>query len=513
MLLTFLRGPAGLALLAAFVGAIHWPALSGMLRLWQASPMYSYGYLIAPTAAYLAWTKRDRLRALTPSPAIAAGVLTLGLWAAMLLAGTLGGVQVFQQLALLPAITGIVLLFFGASYLRVLWPSIAYLLLMIPIWDGLTDSLHKPFQQLSADIGIFILQGLRIPAFQDGVHLYLPTVTLEVARECSGVNYLVAVIALGLPLGYLFLRSPWLRAILLFTAIVIAALANGLRVALIGVLAYLEIGSPLHGPFHVLHGLFVAAIGHVVLFAGLWFLGRREDRRPERAPVPATPDARAPASPRRAFGGVAIAWGMFLGVAALLVLHQPKPVPLVTQLDGLPQVFGDWTMDPVAPPPARDWWPDADARLHRRYRNAKQETADLLIVYFEQQRQSREVVSYRAQDLHRASQARTVDVGGTRAFTLNVSRAADSQEVVFWYELDGAVEASPAAVKLRTLWHALGRGHTNGALIMLTTDVAPGAPDASRSDELVGLARMVYAALDAYLPGRPAGTVRQAGGL
>ena len=45
-------------------------------------------------------------------------------------------------------------------------------------------------------------------------------------------------------------------------------LANGLRVALISALAHWEFTSALHGPMHVLHGLFVAAVGYVVLFLG-----------------------------------------------------------------------------------------------------------------------------------------------------------------------------------------------------------------------------------------------------
>ena len=43
------------------------------------------------------------------------------------------------------------------------------------------------------------------------------------ARACSGVNYLVAVLALGLPLAYLYLRSSWRRAVLIASALLIAA--------------------------------------------------------------------------------------------------------------------------------------------------------------------------------------------------------------------------------------------------------------------------------------------------
>ena len=128
-----------------------------------------------------------------------------------------------------------------------------------------------------------ILQLVGVPAYHEGVTLHLPTITLEVARACSGVNYLIAVLALGLPLGYLYLPSLPRRAILIVSAVIIAAVSNSLRVALIGMLAYWEIGSPLHGPFHVLHGLFVSGIGYVVLFAGLRMLTPRPQGTGQRA--------------------------------------------------------------------------------------------------------------------------------------------------------------------------------------------------------------------------------------
>ena len=116
------------------------------------------------------------------------------------------------------------------------------------------------------------------------------------ARACSGVNYLIAVLALGLPLAYLYLRSWWRRAVLIAAALLIAAAANSLRVAMIGALVYYDLGAPLHGPAHVLHGLFVSAIGHVALFVGLWLLGSREQRAAADAPAAASRHAAAHAA-------------------------------------------------------------------------------------------------------------------------------------------------------------------------------------------------------------------------
>ena len=118
-----------------------------------------------------------------------------------------------------------------------------------------------------------------IPLFRDGTLITLPNLTLEVARECSGVNYLVAVLALALPMAFLRLRESVAPSLLVVSALVVAALANGAARRLDRALAYWDIGSPLHGPFHVLHGLFVAAVGFVVIFAGLQLLKTKRHRR------------------------------------------------------------------------------------------------------------------------------------------------------------------------------------------------------------------------------------------
>ena len=198
------------------------------------------------------------------------------------------------------------------------------------------------------------MQAVGIPAYREGTIIALPSLTLEVARACSGVNYLVAVLAFGLPLAYLYVRGFWRAALLLVAAVAIAALSNGLRVALIGVLAHFEVGSPLHGPFHVLHGLFVSGIGYVALFAGVRLLESR-DRTIESAP---------PAVMRRPFAfprvEAAACVLLFAGLGAGVLAHAPERVPLAESFDRFPISLGGWEAErqpAVAAWPPRALWP------------------------------------------------------------------------------------------------------------------------------------------------------------
>ena len=437
--------------------------LAGMVRQWNGSPMYSYAFTVPVISAFLVWSRRHAFRALTPRPSRVIGGLVIAAAIVLLLLGKVAVVQVVQQISFVLALAGVVLFLFGPAWLGMAAPALGYLVFMVPFWDVFTEPLHAPFQNNSARLGVSILHAAGIPAYREGTLIALSNITLEVARACSGVNYLVAVFALAVPLAYLRLRGTWPRVALIAVALVIAALANGVRVALIGVLAYLEIGSPLHGPFHVLHGLFVAGIGYVALFAGLRVLEQRHGR--QATPLSAEPE-RSATRPWR----VADACALGSAFLALTLLGTPgsSPVALAMPLESLPRQLGTWAMDPagVQDIDTAGAWSDADQRLNRRYYRPDGEGATVHIWYFEAQRQSREVINFKAASLHRNAAIEQVALPDGRTFTANIVRWP-GHIGLFWYELDGAPESGQYAAKLRSLWTALSANRSNAAAIIV----------------------------------------------
>ncbi|HET7218510.1 MAG TPA: exosortase W [Vicinamibacterales bacterium] len=497
-----------MALLAAVLVALvfaYREALAGMVHLWNVSPMYSYGYTVPVISVCLLWARRAAFARLTPSPSWWIGMPLALLALAMTVVADEGGIQVLAQLAFLVALAAAMCLVLGGAYVKTAWAALAYLLLMIPIWDGFTEPLHQPFQLRSAAIGVWLMHAVGVPAFREGTVIGLPGLTIEVARACSGVNYLVAVLALGLPLSYVYLQSPWRRIVLLGSALVIAALSNGLRVALIGVLAYLDIGSPLHGPFHVLHGLFVAGIGYVVLFAGLRLLSTPHAAAAGPA---ATPEAARPhialLGPASIRAAIVLAVVFTIG-GATGFSTAAEEVTLGSALEQFPERLGTWVVDAATKGDrsAADIWPGADAELARRYRRADGATADLYVAYFASQRQSKEIVSFRTADLHGRASRREVNDGNGGTLDVNAIADANATETWFWYRVGGASESNPYVVKTRTLWNAVWSGRSNGAVVMLRAHAGSG----SAADALENLAPLVEAALaDRLRAGRSAGT-------
>jgi EpsI family protein len=449
-------------------------AFSSLAGTWDSSPMYSYGIAIPFISLYLVWGFRERIRDVRPCPSHVAGwpVLASGLLA--LVVGKAGGIVVLQELALIPTLTGVVLITLGWPFLKTLWIPIIYLLFMIPVWDGLTERLHEPFQNFSAGQGMNMLGLLGIPAYRDGIFIELPNLTLEVAKACSGVNYLVAVLAIGIPLSLLYLPTWQRRMMLLVSAVAIAVAANSLRVALIGVLAYYEIGDVLHGPFHILQGLFVSVVGYGALFVGLWVLSRGH--------VPAHParsgatDGPGLSRPVRRVGALAVLVVVLTGLGGFLAVAEPKPAALQGDLADVPRDVGGWigtTADVGAgvPLPLK-----FDHELRRRYRDASGAQVDVYIGYLESQTQGKELINYRTAEMHRGAVPVELQAPGVgpRPVVNAVVRTHHGRTYagLFWYDLNGRVVTDRYWAKAYTMWDALVVRRTNGAMVWMTTEFA-----------------------------------------
>ncbi len=490
-------------LLGAGLLAAYARPLAAMVQRWD-SPMYSYAYMVPPIALFLLWSRRQELQEHPSRPARLTGGVVLASALIVLTLGQVAALQVVQQLSFLIALVGLVLFLFGWAHLRICAPALGYLLFMVPLWDAFTEPLHWPFQNYSATLGVALLHGIGIPAYREATVIALPNMTIEVARQCSGVNYLVAVLALAVPLSFIRLRGWWRPLVLIAASTVIAALANGLRVALISALAHWEFTSALHGPMHVLHGLFVAAVGYVVLFVGLHFLETRQ----ETTPVVPTPAATTPMVQSMWTARVATSLAVVFWVVALLGTRTGAvPVALATPLDRLPLQLGTWVIEPL-PVSADDTpaeWSGADSQILRRYQGGDGRSATLGIWYFEAQRQDHEIVSSKVGPLHRGATTHVITLGDGSTLTTNVVRS-NKNLGIFWYELDGVPEASQHAAKLRSLWTALVSRRSNGAVIMLRSSVEARS-DADVLRALDDLAGQVHAALARlWRHAQPAGT-------
>lgn len=447
--------------------------IQSLVAQWMSNELYTHGFLIPVISGYIVLQQRAELQQLPVRPDLRLGWLGLVAGLTLLLLGHVTSTVSMQQISLLVSLVGTALLLFGRDIVRRVWFAFAYLLFMIPVWEVVTRPLQWTFQWLSADIGARLLRLGGVPVRLQGVFLELPTVTLEVADVCSGIHFLVAILALALPLAYVRLSRLSLHVAVVLVSVIVALVTNGIRVALIGALAYSDVTGPdIHGPGHALQGLFVAVFGILAMIGFVQVLARFEGRHAH------TPDAsplrRALPMPR----GPQLAITLALASIGLVVLAGPGvAVPTRTPLADLPADIGAWHVDPSSTdrPVQTVVWPIAGAthEVARTYTDAGR-AITLQVSYFDRQAQGRELVGEDSSRLHQRDAAVRLPHGdGTFVVReAEVAAATHRRYAMFWYDLNGHITGNRLEAKAWTAWQTLTRMRSNGALVILSTEMS-----------------------------------------
>lgn len=255
-----------LALVGSGVLLAYWPVMTGLVDAWSTDDNYSHGFFIVPLAAYFAWERRGQLQQTAVRPALA-GLAVVALSLLMLVAGTIGAELFLSRVSLIGVIAGIVWFLGGWARLRTLLFPLAFLLLMVPLPALIFNKIAFPLQLLASHVGESAISSLEIPILREGNVLILANATLEVAEACSGIRSLVSLFTLGIVFGYFADRRLWVRSFIALSAIPVAILANGLRVASAGVAAHNYGTAGVEGLFHEFSGWVVFVIAFLMMLA------------------------------------------------------------------------------------------------------------------------------------------------------------------------------------------------------------------------------------------------------
>lgn len=465
--------PVALFPIVLFVFA-YYPAVRELVSSWSTNQTYAHGFLVPFVSVAIIWMRRETLRHVPFVPSLFWGTTVCVTALSMLVIGRFASVMLLEQFALLLTICGLTTLLLGYRMLRALAFPLAYLLAMIPHWDVFTAWLHPIFQDRSATIGVWMLNGFGIPVFRSGVLLHLPNITLEVAEACSGVNNLIAILCVGLAMTHLYVRRWRKRAAILAATVAIALLGNGVRVGLICVLAYFEIrgvDGNVHGPFELLRTMIISGLGFVAVF---WLVSRFGDHdAASRVPtlegkVDSTEKPRGPGLRRAAY---LVAIVILLCSASLGAWHRLAIVPTSTELGVFPIRVGHWQWT------GREYLSelallDFDQTLSRVYATQDGTELRLFIGHYDRQANGTEL----AGDLMRqalpapTTEAYIIRLGETAEVTDLLQRRGDQIDYVsYWYVVNGRTVAKDFEVKLHTLWSTLFRQQSAGSLVAVTT--------------------------------------------
>jgi exosortase len=226
--------------LVAVLAAAYVPVLRDLAGLWEANPQYSHGYLVPVFAVGLLWLRRDQLK----SDRLRPSIWGLPLIAAGLALRHLGGyldIDFLEQLSLIGCLPGVVIAIGGYEALRWSWPSLAFLLFMLPMPYRLEVALQGPLQRIGTLASTFVMQTIGLPAISTGNVIDVNGEQINVAEACSGLSMLTIFFALSTAVAMLSRRPLVERLFVVASALPIAILANVFRITLVGSLYFVGV--------------------------------------------------------------------------------------------------------------------------------------------------------------------------------------------------------------------------------------------------------------------------------
>lgn len=442
---------------------LFWRDAADMAAIWWNSSTFNHCLLILPLLAWLVLQRKELLAELKPqpwTPALLYGAVGAGGW----LLGDAAGLAVARQLGLIMMLQGSVATLLGPNVTRGLLFPLFYMFFLVPIGEEAVPAL----QTLTAKMCMVLLGWTGIPAHIDGIFITTPTGYFRVAEACSGVKFLIAMVAYGVLVANLCFKSWGRRAAFLAACVIVPIVANGLRAfGTIYIAHHVDIGFAASFD-HVFYGwIFFGLVIALVMGASWRFFDKRADAPafdPTRLQLPVARTTTA----LRAIAAILLVAAIPVGWSAY-VAAKPSPIPARI---ALPEVEG-WTAVPYSPKVG--WTPRFDGASHYlfgRYRDAGGQQADLFVVVYDRQSEGRELVGF--------GQG-AVDPDGAWSWTANtkappngkaerIKTEGASREVVSFYRVGGTTSGSAARIKLATLQARLLNGDQQAVAILVSAE-------------------------------------------
>lgn len=498
------------------LGLLFLNGLARMVTTWYSSEEYSHGFLIPVISGYLIWQRRATLSRLAFTGAWSGvGMVLFGLL--LFVVGELSAIYTLVQYAFLIVLYGVVLSILGWRTFKVLLVPLLILAFMIPLPVFLYNNLSSQLQLLSSTFGVAVVRLFGISVYLEGNVIDLGSYKLQVAEACNGLRYLFPLVTLGFIVAYFYHAAFWKRAVVFLSTIPITVLMNSFRIGVIAIMVNFWGQSMAEGFLHDFEGwaVFMACFG--VLFLEMWLLLRlTNDRRPLKEvfglEVPEAPPAgavyRVRSIPKPFMAAAALL--VLALVPALMLPQRAETIPPRAQFLDFPLAIGGW-----------EGRRDALERIYIdalkftdyvlvNYHNRQHDLVSFYVAYYESQRKGQSAHSprsclpgggWRIESLTQQNIEGALVAGKPlRVNRVLISYGDQKQLVYYWFQQRGRVITNEYLVKWYMFLDAIRKKRTDGALVRLTTPLAPGEDPAKADLLLSQFSRDVTPELAKYIP-------------
>jgi exosortase len=255
------------------------PAMGHLIDVGRTNEYAGHGLFVPLFSLLIAWMDRARLRAAV-GRGDARGLLLLLAGIVLVGIGYLSHSPLLEGWAVTIALAGSVAWLYGMRCLRAAAFPVGFLAMMAPLPNALVAMVTLRLQTFAAAFAAGALQLVGIPVYQVGVTIALPSMTLQVAEVCNGLRFLLALVVLTAAFAQVTQRTTPRKIVLVVSAIVLAVIANAVRVAAIGIGVQYIGPEAASGTVHHMIGKLVWAITIVPLVLLGWRLARTRTRTP-----------------------------------------------------------------------------------------------------------------------------------------------------------------------------------------------------------------------------------------
>jgi len=283
------RRRAAKFLLAFFVILVAGsPLLIAWARFGAGDGLASYILIVPMISLFLGWQDRsllDKRRAPAPGIALLLGGLALVLLVLSLLAHRAyplpeDGALSLGILSLVAASNALAVGILGKRFMAGLAFPAAFLVFMAPLPPALVELVEHGLQHASAEVSAWFFSLAGVPFFRTGLSFQLPTITIAVAPECSGIRSTLVLFITSLVAGHLVLEKTWQKVVLAALVIPLGIARNAARIVTIGWLCTEQGPQMIDSPIHHRGGPWFFIISLIPLF--ILLLVFRRMGRPRR---------------------------------------------------------------------------------------------------------------------------------------------------------------------------------------------------------------------------------------
>ena len=228
-----LKGHLAPIVAALLVLLLYLPTLCWLVRSWLHNSYYSHGFLVPLVSLVIAWTKRESLKREEPSRG---AFLALAVGTGTYITAFAWDVRSLSAVSLVMVLAGLIWVFYGFKAVRAMGFPIGFLLFMIPF--PYYSDIGFRLQNVSIHSCTWLLHALGFPITTIGSEITLGDTSFSIGLPCSGLNTLVALVALAAVFAYLLNGPAYKRVILFVLSVPLALLANALRIVSIILVGY-----------------------------------------------------------------------------------------------------------------------------------------------------------------------------------------------------------------------------------------------------------------------------------